>query len=104
PRAPQYKALKAELAAIRSGRSTEPKTEPKVASEPKSKKGDHRAKQAKPPESKPKSTSADTIIANMERWRWMPHDIGATYVMVNVPDYTLKVVQNRKTVWTTKVV
>ncbi len=104
PRAPQYKALKAELAAIRSGRSTELKSEPKVASEPKPKKGDHRAKVAKVPDSKPKSTSADTIIANMERWRWMPHDIGATYVMVNVPDYTLKVVQNGKTVWTTKVV
>ena len=40
----------------------------------------------------------------MERWRWMPHDLGATYVMVNIPDYTLKVVQDGKTVWTTKIV
>ena len=40
----------------------------------------------------------------MERWRWMPHDIGATYVIVNIPDYTLKVVQDGKTVWTTKIV
>jgi murein L,D-transpeptidase YcbB/YkuD len=46
----------------------------------------------------------DTIIANMERWRWMPHELGPAYVMVNVPDYTLKVVQNGTTVWTTRIV
>ena len=34
----------------------------------------------------------------------MPHDLGATYVMVNIPDYTLKVVKDGKTVWTTKIV
>ena len=34
----------------------------------------------------------------------MPHDLGAAYVMVNIPDYTLKVVQNGKTVWQTKIV
>ena len=34
----------------------------------------------------------------------MPHDLGDAYVMVNVPDFTLKVVQNGKTVWQTKIV
>src|SRR5262249_33742674 len=33
----------------------------------------------------------DIIIANMERWRWMPRDLGNTYVLVNLPDYTLRV-------------
>jgi L,D-transpeptidase YcbB len=47
---------------------------------------------------------ADIILANMERWRWLPRDLGKTYVMVNVPDYTLKVVNNGQTVWTTKIV
>jgi L,D-transpeptidase YcbB len=47
---------------------------------------------------------ADLIIANMERWRWLPHDLGAAYVMVNIPDYTLKVVDHGATVWTTKIV
>ena len=68
----------------------------------KSKKG--HAEQDKAKEVKPKTASADTIIANMERWRWMPHDLGATYVMVNIPDYTLKVVKDGKTIWTTKIV
>ncbi|WP_024507389.1 L,D-transpeptidase family protein [Bradyrhizobium sp. ARR65] len=51
----------------------------------------------------------DTVIANMERWRWLPRDLGApslgdAYVILNIPDYTLKVMQNGKTVWTTRVV
>ena len=30
---------------------------------------------------------ADIIMANLERWRWMPHDLGKTRVVVNIPDY-----------------
>jgi murein L,D-transpeptidase YcbB/YkuD len=46
----------------------------------------------------------DTIIANLERWRWMPHELGKTYVMVNLPDFTLRVVQNGHQLWMTKIV
>ncbi|MGB8632128.1 MAG: L,D-transpeptidase family protein [Xanthobacteraceae bacterium] len=46
----------------------------------------------------------DIIIANMERWRWMPHDLGSTYVVVNIPDYTLHVIREGKQVWMTKIV
>jgi L,D-transpeptidase YcbB len=46
----------------------------------------------------------DTIIANMERWRWLPRDLGESYVIVNVPDYTLKVVDRGRTVWSTRIV
>jgi L,D-transpeptidase YcbB len=48
--------------------------------------------------------SADIIIANMERWRWMPHDPGKTYVIVNLPDFTLRVIADGKQVWMTKIV
>jgi murein L,D-transpeptidase YcbB/YkuD len=34
----------------------------------------------------------------------MPHRLGATYVMVNIPDYTLKLVKDGKAIWTTKIV
>jgi L,D-transpeptidase YcbB len=47
---------------------------------------------------------ADTIIANMERWRWLPRDLGKTYVMVNLPDFTLRVIDDGKLVWMTKIV
>jgi murein L,D-transpeptidase YcbB/YkuD len=46
----------------------------------------------------------DIIIANMERWRWLPRDLGKSYVMVNIPDYTLKVVHNGTQAWKTKIV
>jgi L,D-transpeptidase YcbB len=46
----------------------------------------------------------DIIIANMERWRWVPHDLGNTYVIVNLPDYTLRVIRQGKQVWMTKIV
>lgn len=46
----------------------------------------------------------DTVIANMERWRWLPHDLGDVYVMVNIPDYSLRVMHDGREVWTTKIV
>ena len=48
--------------------------------------------------------TVDIIVANMERWRWVPRELGKTYVMVNLPDYTLRVMQDGKLVWKTKVV
>jgi len=53
---------------------------------------------------RPPDREADTIIANMERWRWVPHDLGKTYVIVNLPDYTLRVMHDGKQVWMTKIV
>jgi murein L,D-transpeptidase YcbB/YkuD len=47
---------------------------------------------------------SDIIIVNMERWRWMPHDLGNTYVIVNLPDYTLRVIHQGKQIWMTKIV
>jgi murein L,D-transpeptidase YcbB/YkuD len=47
---------------------------------------------------------ADIIIANMERWRWMPHQLPATYVIVNLPDFTLRVMHDGKLEWMTKIV
>ena len=46
----------------------------------------------------------ERVTANMERWRWLPRDLGRTYVMVNIPDYTLKVVRDNGVVWRTKIV
>ena len=40
----------------------------------------------------------------MERWRWLPHDLGQFYVVVNIPEFMLRVTKEGKTIWTTKVV
>ena len=44
------------------------------------------------------------ILANMERWRWLPHDLGDFHVAVNVPEYKVRVKKNGKTVLTERVV
>ena len=51
----------------------------------------------------------DTVLVNMERWRWLPRQLGApslgdAYVILNIPDFTLRVMHNGAPVWTTKVV
>jgi L,D-transpeptidase YcbB len=46
----------------------------------------------------------DTVLANLERWRWMPHDLGKDYVIVNLPDYTLRVFHDGHQVWMTRIV
>jgi L,D-transpeptidase YcbB len=46
----------------------------------------------------------DVILANMERWRWMPHDLGKFYVMINLPDFTASVFNQGKRIWKTKIV
>jgi murein L,D-transpeptidase YcbB/YkuD len=46
----------------------------------------------------------ETIIANMERWRWYPRDLGNAHVVVNQPDFTLRVMHEGAQVWTTRIV
>jgi L,D-transpeptidase YcbB len=45
-----------------------------------------------------------TIIVNMERWRWLPRNLGNPHVIVNVPDYTLSLYNDGKVYWKTKIV
>jgi murein L,D-transpeptidase YcbB/YkuD len=52
----------------------------------------------------PRDKQIDIILANMERWRWIPRDLGKTHVMVNLPDFTLRLVHNGSMLWTTRIV
>ena len=44
------------------------------------------------------------IIANMERWRWLPRDLGKAHVVLNIPDFTLQVYKDGASIWKTRVV
>jgi L,D-transpeptidase YcbB len=46
----------------------------------------------------------DALLVNMERWRWLPHDLGPYYVTVNIPEFTLRVVEDGKTIHSARVV
>ena len=50
------------------------------------------------------SRQIETVVANMERWRWYPRDLGDVHVVVNQPDFTLKVMSGGAQVWTTRIV
>jgi murein L,D-transpeptidase YcbB/YkuD len=42
------------------------------------------------------------IVINMERWRWMPEDLGSVYVWNNSPEFMLYVVKDGKTIYADK--
>ena len=42
------------------------------------------------------------LIINMERWRWMPEDLGDIYVWNNSPAFMLYVVKDGKTIYADK--
>ena len=47
---------------------------------------------------------ADEIALNMDRWRWLPHDLGARYILVNVAGFEMEVHENDKTILAMNVV
>jgi murein L,D-transpeptidase YcbB/YkuD len=46
----------------------------------------------------------DTVIANMERWRWYRRDLGAAHIEVNEADFSLKVLQEGRQIWASRIV
>jgi murein L,D-transpeptidase YcbB/YkuD len=48
--------------------------------------------------------TTDIILANMERWRWMRRDLGASHIITSIPGYYLRVFQDGKEVWETRIV
>jgi L,D-transpeptidase YcbB len=44
------------------------------------------------------------IELNLERWRWLPQNLGNPYIMVNIAGYGLEVVENESPVLTMKIV
>ncbi len=44
------------------------------------------------------------LIVNMERWRWMPEDLGSLYLWLNVPSFTVYVYKDGKSIYSDKIV
>jgi len=44
------------------------------------------------------------IKLNMERWRWLPQDLGERYILVNTANFLLHVIENEQTVKTIRVI
>jgi murein L,D-transpeptidase YcbB/YkuD len=44
------------------------------------------------------------IELNLERWRWLPDSLGERHLLVNIPEFTLRVIERDRTVATIRVV
>ena len=44
------------------------------------------------------------LVATLERWRWFPHNPGNKYLLVNIPEYRLRLIENGQEIGTHKVI
>jgi murein L,D-transpeptidase YcbB/YkuD len=44
------------------------------------------------------------LLVNMERWRWMPEDLGQFHVWDNIPEFTSRVLRNNQVIHSAKII
>ncbi|HUP89910.1 MAG TPA: L,D-transpeptidase family protein, partial [Longimicrobiales bacterium] len=47
---------------------------------------------------RPIAERLEDVKLNMDRWRWLPHDLGQMYVLVNVAGYEMSVIENNRAI------
>ncbi len=105
PKHAGFRNLQKALVALRSGEATQPPAaapEPEAVDEGKRGKGKGKAVRKTAP-----ATTSETIrrvVANMERWRWMPDNLGAFHVWNNVPEQMTTVFKDGKPVFQERIV
>ena len=52
----------------------------------------------------PIGTRIDQLILNMERWRWLPKKFEPNYLLVNIPEYTLHVMEDSQEAFNMRVI
>lgn len=52
----------------------------------------------------PVSERIKQIELNLERWRWMPDELGSRYILVNIPSYKMQVIEEGRPVMEANVV
>lgn len=103
PQHPQFQKLRQLYLALRTAKA-EPQPSP-VAEEPAPPENGRRRKAAKAKaKAAPVILTAERVLINMEQWHWMPDDLGAMHVMVNIPEFELKVIKNSAVIHTERVV
>ena len=51
-----------------------------------------------------KNQRKEQIIANLERWKWFPKNMGNEFVIINIPEYRLTLIKNKDTLRIHKVI
>lgn len=52
----------------------------------------------------PASTIIQRILINLERWRWLPPTLGERYILVNIPDFHLYLVEDEEMIMEMRVI
>ena len=50
------------------------------------------------------AAGVERIVMNMDRWRWLPNDLGSRYLLVNIPAFRLDAIENGTSVLSMRVV
>jgi len=61
-------------------------------------------KPAAPPVARDSNSTIERILINMERWRWMPEQLGKLYVWDNVPEALTRIVKDGKIIHTARII
>lgn len=48
--------------------------------------------------------SINTILSNMERWRWVPREFGSRYVFINIPEFKFRYISGAKIIHEERIV
>ncbi|TRL29092.1 L,D-transpeptidase family protein [Methylosinus sporium] len=89
-----YRALRAKLVELRSAGLPELDRRFAAASHSLARDADPRAQAPSAPPRRSNAQVEAEIIANMERWRWLPRELGESRIEVNIPDFELAVVRD----------
>jgi murein L,D-transpeptidase YcbB/YkuD len=101
PQHPQFERLRQLYLSMRAGALPQAEAEPVVEPEVDAK---GRKKKAKKPVQTAEAPTARKVLHNMEMWRWMPEKLGAMYVTVNIPEFTLRVVKGGRVIHSERVI
>ncbi len=90
PKHKQYKLLKKKLAAVRENQHLLVRTSASM--------GGHLLLAAK----NKLDALQSRLIANMERWRWLPRELGNRHIWINLPTYKVEIINNGKPEFVTR--
>ena len=97
PRYPGYQALREKLAEIRAQR-------PSARAKGRQAGTVLASVAAEPPHVRLSPRLEGDILANMERWRWLPARVGERYILVNIPEFRLRLVDEGRVIHEARVI
>ena len=102
PKHEQFQRLREALLKARGKGDEAPAPEEAAKPEEDAKKTESAKKAAAAKKPADKERDIKRLVINMERWRWMPEDLGVVYVWNNSPEFMLYVMKDGKPIYADK--